>query len=78
MSKFSLKAHRINAELSQKEVARILGKSNKTISNWENGYSFPKPEDINAICELYKVSYDDIKFLPSDSLKAFEEVNNET
>lgn len=68
MLKFTLKALRINAGLSQEEVGAKLGKSSKTISKWENGITFPKPKDIDALCNLYNVSYDNIIFLPSDSL----------
>lgn len=68
MTKMTLKALRINAGLTQKEVARALNKSNKTISKWENGETFPKPQDIDAICKLYNVEYDHINFLHDDSL----------
>ncbi len=68
MSKMTLKALRVNAGFSQKEVAEKLGKSNKTIGKWENGVSFPKPKDIDALCELYNVEYDDINFLHNNSL----------
>lgn len=78
MKKFTLKALRTNAGLLQKEVAKKLGKSEKTIGNWENGVSFPKPEDIDAICELYGVHYDVINFCPSDSLKANRGVESAT
>ena len=78
LKKFTLRALRTNAGLLQKEVAKRLGKSEKTISNWENGISFPRTEDINAICELYGVHYDVINFYPSDSLKANEGVESAT
>ena len=68
MQKMTLKALRVNAGLTQKEVAEKLKKSNKTIGNWENGISFPEPADIDALCDLYNVSYDNINFLHSDSL----------
>lgn len=68
MPKMTLKALRVNAGYTQKEVAKILGKSNKTIGNWENGEAYPNAMDIQNICELYKVSYDNINFLPNDSL----------
>ena len=68
MLKISLKAARINAGLSQKEAAKALGVSNKTLHRWENGDSFPKAHHIDAICDLYKVSYNDIKFIPTNSL----------
>lgn len=68
MLKISLKAARVNAGLSQKDVAKRLGISNKTLSSWENGDTFPSAKHINGLCGLYNVVYDDIIFLPSDSL----------
>ena len=68
MLKISLKAARVYAGLSQKEVATTLKISNKTLSNWENGKSFPDAEKIDALCNLYGLSYDNINFLPSNSL----------
>lgn len=64
MAKISLKAARVNAGYSQKEAAILLQISNKTLSNWENGDTFPSAEKIERLCALYKVSYDDIIFLP--------------
>ena len=69
MPKISLKAARANAELSQKEAAKILKVSNKTLHSWENGETSPSAKYIDAICELYNLSYDDINFLPTNSLK---------
>ena len=68
MPKISLKAARINAELSQKDAAKALKVSNKTLHRWENGDSSPSAKYIDAICDLYKMSYDDIKFIPNNSL----------
>lgn len=70
MVKISMKAARVNAGLSQKAVADRLGVSNKTIGNWENGITYPPADKIPEICELYGLSYDNLNFLPSDSLKA--------
>ena len=64
MAKISLRAARVNAGLSQKEVADSLGISNKTLSNWENGDTFPSVEKIERLCQLYDLSYDEINFLP--------------
>lgn len=69
MLKISLKAARVNVGLSQKDVAKQLGISNKTLSSWENGDTFPSAKYIDELCRLYNVVYDDIIFLPSDSLK---------
>ena len=68
MAKITLKAARVNAGLTQKGAADKIGISNKTLHNWENGRSFPDVMQVNALCEAYGVLYDDIIFLPSDSL----------
>lgn len=70
MVKISIRAARVNVGLSQKEAATHLGVSTKTLCNWENGITFPSADKIPAICELYGVSYDQLNFLPTDSLKA--------
>lgn len=63
--KISLKAARINAGFSQKEAANLLKVSNKTLSNWENGDTFPSAKKIECLCKLYGVSYNNIIFLPN-------------
>ena len=70
MLKISLRAARVNAGLSQDEVASLLQISNKTLSNWENGDTFPSAKRIESLCELYGVSYDDINFLPKKFAKS--------
>jgi transcriptional regulator with XRE-family HTH domain len=54
--------------LSQKEAADKLCVSNKTLCSWESGTSFPDAEKIDALCKLYGVHYDNIIFLPTNSL----------
>lgn len=66
--KVTLRAARVNAGLGQKTAAAALGISNKTLCNWEKGNSFPDAQQIKAICELYRAPYDDIIFLPTNSL----------
>ena len=68
MFKISLEAARVNAGLSQKEVAKSLGVSNKTVSSWENGKTFPKGDKILKLCDLYGVPFDNLNFLPYNSL----------
>lgn len=68
--KITIRAARVNAGYSQKEAADRLGVSNKTLGNWEKGITFPPADKIPLICELYGVSFDNLNFLPSDSLKA--------
>ena len=68
MASMTLKAARVNADLTQKEAAKIFKVSNKTLSNWENGTSFPKADKIDLICSVYGVAYDNLIFLPRNSL----------
>lgn len=68
MDSISLKAARVNSDMSQKEAATKLGVSNKTLCNWEKGKTIVPADKIPAICELYKMHYDNIIFLPKRSL----------
>lgn len=62
MKKISLKAARINANLTRKNVVESLGISVPTLQNWELGKTFPKQPMIEKLCELYGMSYDEIDF----------------
>ena len=62
MKRFSLKAARVNANLSQKEAAKILEISNKTLCSWEKGKTYPDQPMIEKICDLYGLTYDQIDF----------------
>ena len=64
--KFSLKAARVNAGLTQDEVARSIKKSKNTIVSYEKGRSVPDIEIGKALAKLYGMSVDDIIFLPND------------
>lgn len=65
--KFSLKALRVNKNLTQTETAEKLGITKTTVCNWENGKSFPNVKQIKMIEDLYGVQYDDIIFLPNNN-----------
>lgn len=66
----SLKAARVNANLTQKKSARELGVDVSTLQNWEHGKTFPDADQIEKICRLYAVPYDCINFLPDSPLLA--------
>jgi len=68
MEKISLASARVNAGLSQKEAAKLLGVSNKTLCNWEKGNTFPNANHIIRLCKLYNTTYERINFLPNNSL----------
>lgn len=66
MPQISLEAARINAKLTQKELAKILGVSNATIVNWENGSTEPSLSQLKKISELSGIPMDFI-FVPDKS-----------
>lgn len=62
----TLKAARINARLSQKKAAELIGISVDTLSNYERGKRFPDVPIIKNIESVYNVEYKDLIFLNSD------------
>lgn len=58
--KISLKAARVNANLSQENVANKMKKSKVTINNWENGKTEIDYGNLTELCRLYSVTMDDI------------------
>ena len=47
---------RIDNNLTQMELANILGVSDKTVSSWENGNTTPDSETIKKICSEFGIS----------------------
>ena len=60
--RITLKAARINRNLTQEVVATELCVTKKTVSSWENGRTLPAVDKIEQICNLYGLSYDDIQW----------------
>lgn len=54
MYQVSLKAARVNAGFTQKEVAKKMNVSKATIVSWESGNSAPKSYQFKALADLYK------------------------
>lgn len=61
MYKVSLKAARVNAELSTTEAAKQLGITRPTLHSWEIGKTSPRIEDLRKMCKLYNCPMDAIK-----------------
>lgn len=62
----TLKAARVNKDLTQAEAAKILGIAVDTLRQYESGKTFPDVPMIRKIESLYSVSYNDINFLSKD------------
>ena len=53
-----IKAARMEKKFTQEQVAEVLGVSRQTISNWENGKSYPDIISVIKMSECYGVSLD--------------------
>ena len=62
----SLAAARVNARLTQEEVAKRMKVSKRTIINWEKGIVIPSFANINTLSAIYEIPEDNI-FLPTKS-----------
>lgn len=61
----SLAAARVNAGLTQEDVAKEMKVTKQTIVNWEKGRVTLKPAEIHMMCDLYNIPKNYI-FLPKD------------
>lgn len=55
-----LKARRNELNLTQDQVAESLGITRQTMSNWENGRSYPDIERVIRLSEIYALSLDEL------------------
>lgn len=67
--RISLAAARVNAKMTQKQVAEKMGVSKQTIINWEKGKVVPGIPEICMMSKLYNMPEEYI-FLPSYSTKS--------
>jgi transcriptional regulator with XRE-family HTH domain len=58
----TLKAARVNADLTLAEAAKELGIAVDTLRQYEAGNSFPNVPMIQKIEKLYSIGYNDINF----------------
>lgn len=68
----SLKAARVNAELSQIELAEKLSVSANTVAAWENGTSEPNWSQLKTISTLSKIPMDIIYVHKNPKIRDFE------
>lgn len=55
-----LKLRRVELNLTQEYVAEVLGITRQTISNWENGRSYPDIERMIRLSDVYLLSLDEL------------------
>ena len=51
----SLAAARVNAKMTQADVAKVLRVSKASVNNWENGKSSPSFATLNTLAEIYRI-----------------------
>ena len=60
--KISLKAARVNADMTQKEAAKLLNVDKSTIASWEKGKTQPKQNQSIKLSKIYGIPYDCLNF----------------
>nr|DAP94529.1 MAG TPA: helix-turn-helix protein [Caudoviricetes sp.] len=58
MPRISLEAVRVNAKMTQKEWAEMLGVSNATVVNWEKGKTEPSLSQLKTMSKLSGIPMD--------------------
>lgn len=62
MGKITVKAARVNAGLTQEELANKMGVHRSTISSWETNPSTMQIKDAELLCKILNISISKIFF----------------
>lgn len=68
--KITLKAARVNRNMTQEEAAAALDITVRTLQNYEDGTTMPQWDMVKRIEEVYQFPADFIIFLPAATRKA--------
>ncbi len=63
------RSFRTNYKLSQREVANLLGISDRAISKWENGLSIPSSEHLVMLAKIFNIKVHDFFDTDEDGFK---------
>lgn len=81
MSKYDfgnkLYALRTEKNLTQKDLAKILGVSDKAVSKWETGEAMPRLKTLQAIADCFSVSYEALLSQSSEEAETTETADTE-
>lgn len=72
-TRFSYRLHNLRERkgYTQAELAKVLGCSQQTVSNWESGDLSPNFDYVLKIVEFYKISISELS--PESSVSEFEQ-----
>lgn len=62
MIKISMAAARVNARLTQKQLAEKCAVSETTVINWESGKTVPRVDMLPILEEAYGIPIDYVRF----------------
>ena len=71
-----LKDARTNSGLTQENVAERAGVSRQTVSNWENGRSYPDIVSVIKLSDIYSISLDELLKGDNEMIKHLKESTN--
>ena len=54
-----LKELRVSCNMTQKEVAEKIGRTQQIVGHWETGYAQPDANTLFTLCSIYGVTVDD-------------------
>ena len=60
LNQISMKAARVNAGLTQKQMAELMHRTNNTVMAWERGYKMPRADEFKRYCEICGVETADV------------------
>ena len=58
--KEQLRKKRNENNITQEQLAEMIFVSRQTISNWENGKSYPDIKSLILLCDIYNISLDEL------------------
>ena len=65
--RISMAAARVNAKMTQDDVAKAMHVSKQTVVNWESGATQPKIEQGEQLSALYGIPYQNIIFVQRET-----------
>lgn len=65
--RISMAAARVNAKMTQDDVAKTMHVSKQTVVNWENGITQPKIEQGEQLSRIYGIPYQNIIFVQKET-----------
>lgn len=58
--KFKLREYREKAGYTQEEIAKLVGKTTRTVQSWEAGISLPNADALCDLCTVLKTNPNEI------------------